>query len=438
MNAINALLDQIIVLYRRVLNSIAFYPIIITLGFFLLSILITSDIGQRLSGELIDYMPALAIEDTEIAETILSTLIGGILSLTVFSFSMVMVVLSQASSDFSPRLLPGLVSDRRHQIILGIYTGTLLFCLVILIKMGVSIQEKDTIGLSAMIAAILGVTCVILFVYFIHNISKAIQIDTIIDETYFEGKSRLQVYLDNQKEAERGGEDWETYPSRRTGYFRGLKSNFRLSDEEMQDLSIELVPFIDQYTWEGMPLFRVSQAIDEDWTDRIYDAMEFLPDRHEGNEYLGAMIKLMEVAVKAMSPGINDPGTAIDALVKLSDLMCMALEVYDVTYHKDESTTATIIINNIQAKELFRILLQPIRHYSKDDVSVLHVLINCLRSMSGRFEHSDAIMKEIDLELAAIEEQLENTELPRKDRNLILEELKFRKKDVSKPLGFNA
>ena len=128
-----SVLKLVKVLYSRVLLSIAFYPVLISFGFCLLAFVILELESLALAKKLKENIPYLFIEDYETARAILTTLIGGILSLTVFSFTMVMVVLSQASSNFSPRLLPSLVSNKRHQLILGVYIGTLLYCIIILI-----------------------------------------------------------------------------------------------------------------------------------------------------------------------------------------------------------------------------------------------------------------------------------------------------------------
>ena len=109
----------------QIRSKIAFYPTIISLSGLSLAFLMIYLEQLDVSAYLIDAAPALVIDDTDTAKTILSTLIGGLISLTVFSFSMVMVLLSQASSNFSPRVLPGIISDRKHQIVLGQYIATI-------------------------------------------------------------------------------------------------------------------------------------------------------------------------------------------------------------------------------------------------------------------------------------------------------------------------
>ncbi|MFP3759150.1 DUF2254 family protein, partial [Cupriavidus sp. SIMBA_020] len=70
----------------------------------------------------------------ENARTILSTLAGSIISLTVFSFSMVMVVLNSASASLSPRVVPGLITRKSHQMVLGFYLGSIIYSIIMLIN----------------------------------------------------------------------------------------------------------------------------------------------------------------------------------------------------------------------------------------------------------------------------------------------------------------
>src|SRR5690606_41948384 len=92
---------------------------------FLVALLVMYLEQQCISRKIMDVFPLLLVEDGDTALTVLSACLGGLISLMVFSFSMVMLLLSQASNNYSPRLLPGLISDKRHQLILGIYLATI-------------------------------------------------------------------------------------------------------------------------------------------------------------------------------------------------------------------------------------------------------------------------------------------------------------------------
>ena len=370
--------------YENVLRSIAFYPVLISLGFLFLAIASMRVDGLEVIKSLKENIPNLFIQDYDTAKSILSTLIGGILSLTVFSFSMVMVVLNQASSSFSPRLLPDLISNKKHQIILGIYIGTLLYCIIILISLGAYGVDSSSLGFSTMLAASMGVLCTGIFVYFINTISEAIQIQNIIDRiynashNYLNHKIKKTTLTDDVINAI-DTDDWTIIFAEKTGYFRGFDAGLLKDSIEKQDNEIFVLPYVNQHIWIGKPVLKIKKSMTKEEKENLLFCITTSPDRHEGDKGIGGMIKLMEIAVKAMSPGINDPGTAIDVIVKLGQLIKEFLHFPPFIIERNDENSCVVIKNIIPASELMRILIQPIRLYSKQDSSVCYILIEVLQ-----------------------------------------------------------
>ena len=371
-------------MYHRALSSIAFYPVLISIIFMVLAVVIFYIEKTAFIASLNQDAPYLFIGDEETARTLLSTLAGGILSLTVFSFTMVMLVLNQASANFSPRLLPGLVSNKRHQIILGLYIGTLLYCILVLISQGTQGGDSELTGLSTTLAAIFGVICVAVFVYFIHTISGAIQIRNIIDRIHKSTDDSLNKALTNENEATVGlkmndSEGWSEIKTIKSGYFRRFDAN--LLDNTFQKTAhhIEVVPYIGQHVWEGDTILRSAQHLSESEIKGLQFCIDISPDRHTENDATGGMIQLMEIAVKALSPGINDPGTAIVVVSHLGELMVKSLHLPRLSSQLVAEGPAILIRNNIAAAELVRLVFQPIRNYAKQDSAVLYELINVLK-----------------------------------------------------------
>ena len=399
-------------LYRQILASIAFYPVLISFGFLIFGFIITSVESVEVVNELKEKIPYLIIRDPDVAQTILSTLIGGILSLTVFSFSMVMVVLNQASSNYSPRLLPGLISNKKHQVILGFYIGTLLYSVLILISLGASDISKNSVGLSTMIAAIFGIVCVSLFVYFIDTISKSIQIYNIVDKIFTYSSNLLEEKIETQEESSGESQWWRVIRSNKTGYYKGFDNSLMSDYFEENKNVLEILPYKDQHIWEGMPILRIQQKVPDDELKSLLLCFHFSPDKHENNSYTGGMIKLMEVAVKAMSPGINDPGTAIDAVTKIGPLLDKSFKIFPKTSEYLYDDKLKLVKNNVTPDELMRLIIQPIRQYAKQDSSVMYVLINTLlyikNDSSVLTQGRIAIKRELELVRKDISESIFN------------------------------
>ena len=402
---IKSILKYLKKIYGRVLRSIAFYPVLISVVFFLMALLLLQFETIELAKSLKEKVPYFFIKDKETSRAILTTLISGVLSLTVFSFTMVMVVLSQASTNFSPRLLPGLVSNKRHQIILGVYIGSLLYCILVLIVLGARGVDANSVGLSTMLAAMLGVFCVGLFVYFIHSISTAIQINNIID-TIFQSSSKYMDRESNQQaNSHLGLQEFEmtngtTIRAHMSGYFRGFDENFIGDSLLEQGLTIEVLPYVGERVWKGMPVLGIRQSIADEELGKLSLCLHLSKSRTDLGDGLGGAIKLMEIAVKAMSPGINDPGTAINAINNLVPLLIKMMRLPNKTSVSLKEGKLVLVRNNILAKDLLQLLVQPIRLYSKKDSSVVKTLLDALLYAERDTEIS-AVNKE------ALQEELE-------------------------------
>ncbi|MDY0779343.1 DUF2254 domain-containing protein [Tenacibaculum sp. IB213877] len=368
--------------YQKVLSSIAFYPILIGFLFFLLAVVSLSLESIKLISEFKSNFSFLFIQDKETSQTILSTLIGGILSLTVFSFSMVMVVLNQASANYSPRLLPGLISDKRNQLILGFYIGTLTYCMIILISLGAYGVKTNSFGLSTMISAMLSIACVGFFVYFIHSISRTIQINTIIKTLFRKSDRSLNKAIKEQSKENtiaipKNIQNKESITANTTGYYKDFDSSFLEQSFIKNNNILEILVHQNQKTWEGETIAKINTNLSEEAIKEIRLCFNIVNDRLESENSVSNMVKLTEIAVRALSPGVNDPGTAIDVINYVGILLKKAAQLTD-TYCINPKGNLKIIHHNVPFKEIFRKVIQPIRLYAKSDASVMYELISML------------------------------------------------------------
>ncbi len=412
-------------IYWDILHSIAFYPVLISFVFCLLAIVSISSESLEIIAQLKSSIPYLFIEDYETARTILATLFGGVLSLTVFSFTMVMVVLGQASSNFSPRLLPGLISNKRHQIILGFYIGTLTYVIITLISLGAYGMDSRSLGLSTMVAAFFSVLCVGLFVYFIHSISRAIQIHNIITLIYKASDRCLDRIIRKQEESSKitvteERLEWQVIPVDRSGFYRGFDHSLLPKSLKKQENQIEITAYTSKHIWEGQDIFRIKGPVTEDEKQSLLFSLMIASDRHEDDSAMGGLVKLMEVAVKALSPGINDPGTAIDSISKIAKLIRKMFRIPSVIVTEVREHALLLIENQTPAEEVIRTIIQPIRYYSEEDMAVLFELVAALKYIKSTPEitgkSSEAVQEELNLISDSLKKDPQN-----KDKKRVLD-----------------
>src|SRR5690554_167027 len=211
--------------FNTIESKIAFYPTLFAFSGFLFALLMMYLERQGFSRKAMELLPHLMVEDGDTALTVLSACLGGLISLMVFSFSMVMLLLSQASNNYSPRLLPGLISDKRHQFILGIFMAAILYNIFTLFSIEPSENKYTLPGLSILLGIVFTILCLVAFIYFIHTISQSIQINNILDNIFKQAQSRLKTLISSEERDHKSFPDtqnWYEYTAGRSGYFQNI------------------------------------------------------------------------------------------------------------------------------------------------------------------------------------------------------------------------
>ena len=376
-------ITKVKLLFNNLTGKIGFYPSLFAFGGLCLGFIMLYAESQGISKFLIENAPKLVINDADTARTLLSTFIGGIISLMVFSFSMVMILLNQASNNYSPRILPGLISNKRHQYVLGYYIATLIYCILVLLSIKPTDNKYQLPGFSVLIGIILSMLVLALFIYFIHSISEAIQINKIIETIYQKAKIRL-TELTSQTDEEYSqedfpdSEDWNIIRIDKTGYLQTIATNALLEFCDEANCKVELLVAKGTFILKNVPIVKCDIELDEKQQDQLFTCFGFSRSEIVTHNYVLGFKQLTEIAIKAMSPGINDPGTAITCIDYLSELFALRLCKKDFSYFKNEDNQAVISLRTINFKELIYFVFVPLRIYCKHDIIMLHKMLTAL------------------------------------------------------------
>lgn len=411
--------DKLLFLLRklyRLTENIAFYPTLLAvLGFIFTYIMIFLE-EKGISKYLLDTVPALVINNTATARILLTTFIGGLVSIMVFSFSMVMILLNQASSNFSPRLLPGLISNRRHQIILGFYIATILYCIFILVYIEPNGDKYQLPGFSVLFAILFMVNCLAAFIYFIHSISQEIQINNIMDKIFNISKRRMLYLIDNEKYSDDDfpdTENWHQYKSEKSGYLQNVSLGNIAKIAKDRETKIDIVVIKGLFISEHNTLFKSEKELDNETIKKITEHFDFSKSELIADNYVLAFKQITEVAIKAMSPGINDPGTALNAIDYLSQLFSLRIKKNDKSqaYIDDIPYVSVATIN---FKVLIFQVMAELRTYCKHDVIIVEKLLIMLFHLKSIIKddnknYLDIVEVEIESLLVDAERAITNT-----------------------------
>lgn len=380
-------------------QSIAYLPSMLALGYFLLGLLAVLPWAQMFS--LPASLDFLGFEDSDTPRILLSTLIAGMISLVVFSFSMVMSVLSQAGGNFSHKLVFGLVTERHHQWVLGNYLGTILYILMLLV---VPIGDEPSLGRSlwTYLGAGMVIHCLGLFVYFIHKASQTVQINSVVTGLHQATNASL-LHLEEQQESERYrlldrpptiSDKAFVVRSQRTGFIQHADLDNLAELAEQLDGSIHLNFSPGDFTLSNFPLFYVESmhAPGDEWQESLRAQLVYGDGESVEDIHLHGMTQLMEVAVKALSPGVNDPGTARLCINQLTDLLRQRLDCHPGNAWVDIRDTLRVTWPVEGFDSLLYRVFSPILHYGRDDISIGLSLLKALKSLSLYAEGRDLVL----------------------------------------------
>ncbi len=359
------------VVYNRIITSIAFLPAIMALSFLGLSILMINIDFSSYGKNLKSSLPWLSLKDASTARSICSSIAGGIISLSVFSFSMVMILLSQAASQMSNRILGKLISNRFQQIVLGFYIGTIVYALFLLstirdIDSGVNVPAISTYLLIA-----LTVVDIFLFIYFLHYVTQSVKFETIINRIYIDTKKALKKYctetaiMGDLPEMNNGIK----INAPESGIYQGFQRDGLIDLCKREDAVVYFHYPVGTYVMKDTPLVNV--ICKNDLSDQFEEQLNLLTLIGRGQEiettYYYGLRQLVEIAIKALSPGINDPGTAAISLQAIGGLIAYRMDHSPAIYYADKEETVRIVAREKTFDDIFEEYVLPIWDYGKED-----------------------------------------------------------------------
>lgn len=393
-------------IYSKIVSSIGFLPTLITIAHALLAVgLLTVD-TEKPTAFLIEHMPGLVVKDGDTARVLLSTIVGGMVSLTVFSFTMVMSQLNRAASSYSPRLLPGLISTRSHQIVLGVYLGTITFALFVLINIEPSDDKYTLPGLAVLVAIAMVLGCLGVFIYFIHSISRSIQVGNILKSIAVSASNRLEAISENKSRQKGLGQKFEVgkheIHSPHSGYLCQCSIDSLKKISEENDLQIAITAYQGEFILVNAVVAQTDREVEDELKDEILSCLLLDGDELVERNYVLGFKQINEIAIRAMSPGINDPGTTLSALDHLASLLRIRMQFDDREIYEDSNGTPCLSIAVLSFPDLLYSLFAPLRNYCRHDVIVVLRLVRMLKYLHSQPSQLDSHREAIETELVQL------------------------------------
>ena len=383
------------------------------------------EVDRAEAGGLISELGWVYAGGSDGAREVLSVISGSMITVAGVVFSITMVALTLASSQFGPRVLRNFMQDRGNQFVLGTFISTLVFSLMVLRTIeGGDESFIPQLSVTTSVAMALGSLGVL--IYFIHHVALSIQASQVvatigrelfasIDRTYPEKKNRTdsaaapsarEFVEDGASEIPEGGArqtpdggareirkdvgagahgtleknelDAHPLPAKSSGYLQAIDMEALVGTAREADVVLQLLcrpgDFISQY--KPLLLCIPASRWDDHLHNELLDAFTAGKERSHTQDVLFAVDQLVEVAIRALSPSINDPFTAIRCLDWLGAGLSRALTRGPASsYHEDDEGNLRLVSKSVTFAEMVDAAFQQIQEFGSRSAAVtIHVL----------------------------------------------------------------
>ncbi|WP_368504378.1 DUF2254 domain-containing protein [Alkalihalophilus sp. As8PL] len=354
--------------------------------------------------DLFSRIPSYLITDINLAQTLLSTISSSLLTMTTISFSTIMVVLTTYLSEFSPRTMQNFMSDVHTQRILGVFIGGFLFSLILLLILRE--ERANTVFISPTVAVGFASVCVGFFVFFVHHVGRWIQVSNLIHQITDNTIAAINRYYEDitPNDQDEPWKDWESEElilrtphlivNEKNGYLQVIDVDGLVKQAEADNIIIKVEAGLGNYVEKGAVLLQTYGSLPDQKKDLYRKHLHIGEERATIQDIDFGLTKLVEITLRALSSGINDPNTAVSGVRALARVLTvLAKKNLHRSYYNDKSDSLRVILKQRKFNDyLYRCFYQ-IRQYGGEDLSVLTALLESLQVIAANngTETKDAI-----------------------------------------------
>ena len=384
-------------IWQHLHSTYWFLPALMTAGAVALALVMTAiDRGEAMPSPLVGWVYGGGADG---ARALLSAVAGSMITVISLTFSVTIVALTVTSQHFGPRLLNSFMRDTVAQVVLGAFIGTFAYCLLVLrtVQAEANGRELFVPHLAVTVGLVLTFLSLAALITFIHHISVAMQVSTItagISRDLTKAIERL--YPESIGEDADGGftDVWESGTSEgadvhavRSGYVQQIVSDDLLELARKYGVTIRLRARPGDFVVSGTPLAWVSEppADLQTFSKSLNGLFAIGRDRTSQQDAGFAVQQLVEVALHALSPGMNEPFTAITCIDRLGEgLALLATRSMPSTVRRDTEGVARVIAPPHTFEELLHGAFTPIAIFAGPNPAIYERLIGTLAVIRRR------------------------------------------------------
>ena len=397
---------QVFKMWDRIRSSFWFLPSAMAIGAIVLAFA-TGALETPVTDWLALHWGLTFTGGAEGASSLLGAIAGSMITIAGVVFSMTLVALSLASSQLGPRLLHNFMRDTTTQMVLGTFVATFLYCLFVLRTIRRADETLFVPHLSVTLAVILAVVSVGVLIYFIHHVSVSIQANEIvarvgnelieeIEQLYPEkigrGASRIPTEPPNADFLYRFDREARPIGSTGDGYLQFVDGDALMALAKQEDVIIRVERRVGHYVVATRPLVLVwpGNRVTDQLIERVECAFVLGNQRTSGQDIEFVVNQLVEIAIRALSTGVNDPFTAITCVDRLGSALCrLAQKDMPSPYQYDTVDQLRVITPVFTFPDVMDAAFNQIRQYGRSSTAVTIRLLETIAEVAGSVHRSE-------------------------------------------------
>ena len=325
------------------------------------------------------------------ARTLLIGTAGTMISVVALVLGLTVVALQVASGQYSPRLLGNFLRDRHTQIVLSVFVATFAYCTAGLYTVGISggsrVEEFPRLAVTG--AILLLFACLGFLIYFIDHLAHSIQLDTIMDVVQ-QNTSLVIADLPDTGETGTLAVPAQAVPilAWRSGYIQSVHPEDLYEAAKAAEVVINLVPRVGDFVVEDMPIAwwwadesaHAGARVTERLGEHLIAAVLVGGERTLLQDAAFGMRQLVDIALKALSPAVNDPYTAVMSVERLTALLAALAprRLGDIVSH-DPDGPSRVVAHFPTFVDYVDLAVGQVRRYGASEPQVAYALLRLLQ-----------------------------------------------------------
>ncbi len=381
----------------NLLSSFWFIPSLIVVGSIILAtVLIAAD--DAVYDPWLAQWPRLFGAGAEGARGMMSTIAGSMMTVVGVTFSMVLMVLAMASSQYTSRILRNFIRSRVTQIVLGIFVGIFTYCLIVLRTIRSGDEGAFIPSVAVSFGFVLALGGVVALIFFIHHIASSIQASNIIASVAEETIASIdQLFPEDLGQGPRDDDDdeqslrslssqkWHTVMADKSGYIQSVDSEALIRLAQDSKTIVRMAHGIGEFVVQNTPLasFALDAPPDQAMIDDLQATFSISRHRTVNLDAAFGIRQVVDMALKALSPGINDTTTAVMCVDYLTTILAQIAPRKIPSAHRYEEGELRVIAKGPTFESLLAEAFDQIRDNAKNNIAILSRMLNAFETLTS-------------------------------------------------------